>query len=132
MNKKILKSIPYGFMVILGVSSYFFDMPLMLLFLMMGIALYGVYKIFTIINLPNHKIIIEEDGIEYRGIKYHEAEYCFQYQEFVQKFLGILPIQEDYMFYIYDHEHNLISKIDCILYDLEERNDLIILTKQTA
>ena len=131
MGKKTTKILPYLFLVVLGCSSYFFDMPLFSLVIMMGLALYGVYKIFVIINLPSHKIMIQEDCIEYRGIKYHNEKHHFYYTEFTQKFLGFLPIQEDYSFYIMDLEESLVMKINCILYDESERNDLMRLVKNT-
>lgn len=125
----MIKTIPYVVLVLLGGSSYFFDMPLFPLIIMMGIALYGVYKIFMIINLPTHKIKVLDDGVEYRGIKYEDENHNFYYSEFVQKFLGILPIQEDYYFYIMDENDNLIIKVNCMLYEVSERNELILLTK---
>lgn len=129
MSKKLIKILPYLFLAILGGSSYFFDMPLFPLIIMMGIALYAIYKIFAIINLSSHRIIILEDGIEYRGIKYHKDNHHFYYTEFIQKFLGFLPIQEDYFFYVTDEEENVVLKINCLLYEQAERDNLLRYTK---
>ncbi len=124
MVKKFHKMIPYLVLVVLGMSSYFFDLPLFMSIFIMGITLYAVYKCFTIINLPNKEIIINEDGIEYRGITYSHDLYSFEYSEFMNRFLGLIPLQEDYYFWIFEKNGELVMKINCILYDISVRNEL--------